>query len=165
MVFSAKKRINPNGKVMPIFTSMYSQLKSCVKVKNDTSFHCYIGTRQGCVSSPTFFALLINDLISYLRSECDRGVYFTNEIEDIFALLFAGNSASVSDIIIRLQRQINLLERLPESVGMTLNLLKAIVIVFHNSDPVKQKEKWYYRGELIEVVSFYEYLGVFLPQN
>ena len=60
-----------------IFKSMYSQLKSCVKVKNDLKqfFKCYIGTRQGCVSSPIIFSLFINDSISYLKSECNRGIF------------------------------------------------------------------------------------------
>ena len=58
-----------------IFKSMYSQLKSCVKVKNGLTqfFKCYIGARQGCVSSPIIFSLFINDLISYIKSECNRG--------------------------------------------------------------------------------------------
>ena len=68
---------------------MYSQLKSCVNVKYGLThfLQCYIGTRQGCVCSPILFALFINDLISYLRSECDSGVFVTDEIEDIFALM------------------------------------------------------------------------------
>ena len=31
--------------------------------------------------------MFINDLISYLRSECDSGVFVTDEIEDSFALM------------------------------------------------------------------------------
>ena len=62
------------------------------------------GTCQGCVSSPIIFALFINDLISYLRSEGGKGVFVTDGIEDIFALMFTDDFASVSDTIIRLQR-------------------------------------------------------------
>ena len=66
--------MNQDCKVLKIFKSMYSQLKSCVKVKNGLTqfFNCYIGTRQGCASSPIIFTLFINDLVSYLESECDR---------------------------------------------------------------------------------------------
>ena len=48
-----RKGINENGKFLKIFHSMYSQLKSCIKVNNSlTRFvECTIGTRQGCVSS------------------------------------------------------------------------------------------------------------------
>ena len=88
---------------------MYSQLKSCVKVKNGLTqfFKCYIGTRQGCVSSPIIFSLFITDLISYIKSECNRGIFVSQQIEDIFALMFADDVASFSDTIIRLQHQIN----------------------------------------------------------
>ena len=52
-----RKGINPGGKFLTIFKSMYSQLKSCVKVKKGLTqfFDCHIGTRQGCVSSPIIF--------------------------------------------------------------------------------------------------------------
>lgn len=70
---------------------MYNQFKSCVKVNNCLTqfFECCIGTRQGCVSSPIIFSLFINDLVSYLRSECESGVFISNEIEDAIALMFA----------------------------------------------------------------------------
>ena len=92
---------------------MYSQLKSCVKVKNGLTqfFKCYISTRQGCVSSPIIFSLSINDLISYIKSECNRVIFVSQQIEDIFALMFADDVASFSDTIIRLQHQINCIER------------------------------------------------------
>ena len=53
------------------------------------------GTSQGFVSSPIFFALFINDLISYLKSESGRGAFVTDEIEDIFALMFTDDFASL----------------------------------------------------------------------
>ena len=78
---------------------MYSQLKSCVKVKKGLTrfLECHIGTRQGCVSSPIIFSLFINDLISYLKTECDRGIFVTDQIEDLIALMFADDVACFSD--------------------------------------------------------------------
>ena len=43
------------------------------------------GISQGCVSSPIIFAMFVNDLISYLRSESGRVVFVTDGIEDILA--------------------------------------------------------------------------------
>ena len=63
----------------------------------------------------------INDLISYIKSECNRGIFVTQQIEDILALLFADDVASFSDTIIRLQHQINCFERFWLSVGVHLN--------------------------------------------
>ena len=158
-----RKGINPNGKFLSIFKSMYSQLKSCVKVKNGLTqfFDCYIGTRQGCVSSPIIFSLFINDLVSYLKAECDRGIFVTDQIDDMIALMFADDVACFSDTIIRLQHQINCIHSFCESVGMSLNLLKTKIIVFRKGGILKQMEKWYYNGQLIDIVPFYKYLGVY----
>ena len=52
------------------------------------------------------------------------GVFVIADVEDIFALMFADDISSARDTIIRLQRQIHLIEIVCKSVGMTLNLLK-----------------------------------------
>ncbi|MEW8544974.1 MAG: reverse transcriptase family protein, partial [Candidatus Thiodiazotropha sp.] len=162
-----RKGISTNGKFMKIFQSMYSQLKSCIKVNGGLTnfFECGIGTRQGCISSPIIFSLFINDLVSYLRSNCDNGVFVSNEIEDILALMFADDVSSFSDTLVRLQRQINLIENFCKSAKMSLNLNKTKIIVFRNGGIVKQTEKWYFLGNEIEIVSLYKYLGVcFTPK-
>ena len=76
---------------------MHLQLKAFVKVYNWlTFFHWYIGTRQRCVSYLIFFAVFINDINrSYLRCECNKGVFVTDEIVDIFALMFADDIVSI----------------------------------------------------------------------
>ena len=119
-----RKGITDNSKFMKVFKSMYSQLKSCVKVKHSLSqcFECSIGTRQGCLSSPIIFSLFINDLISYLRAETDQGIFISNDIEDALAFMFADDVSCFFDTIIRLQRLINLIEKFCNSVGMKLNL-------------------------------------------
>ena len=158
-----RKGITENSKFLKIFKSMYAQLKSCVKIQNGLTkyFECHIGTRQGCVSSPIIFSLFINDLVTYLRSQCDRGIFVSNQIQDLLALMFADDVASFSDSIFRLQQQINCIPRFCESVGMSLNLLKTKIIVFRNGGIVKDIEHWFYQGEHIDIVSFYKYLGVY----
>ena len=48
---------------------------------------------------------------------------------------------------------------------MSLNLLKTKIIVFRNGGIVKEKERWFYQGEQIDIVPFYKYLGVyFIPK-
>ena len=99
---------------MKIFRSMYQQLKSCVKVNEGLTefFNCTIGTRQSCISPPIIFSLFINDLVSYLRSECDNGVFISHEIEDALALMFADDVSSFADSVVRLQKQVNLIEKI-----------------------------------------------------
>ena len=162
-----RKGFSSEGKCMKIFRSMYQQLKSYVKGNEGLTefFNCIIGTRQGCISSPTIFSLFINDLVSYLRSECENGVFISNENEDVLAYMFADDVSSFADSVVRLQKQINLIEKLCKSVGMSLNLSKTKIIVFRNGGIVKDAETWLYNENEIEVVSFYKYLGVILHQN
>ena len=75
--------------------------------------------------------------------------------------MFADDVASFSDTIIRLQHQINCIERFCLSVGMHLNLLKTKNIMFRNGGALKQSEKWFYMREVVDVVSFYKYLGIY----
>ena len=75
--------------------------------------------------------------------------------------MFADDVASFSDSIIRLQQQINCIQRFCDSVGMSLNLLKTKIIVFRNGGIVKEIEHWFYQGEHIDIVPFYKYLGVY----
>ena len=153
-----RKGIYSEGKFLNYFQSMYQQLKSCVKVSGGlTEFvESNIGTRQCCISSPIIFILFINDLVSYLKSECENGTFISDEIEDILALMFADDVASFADTVVRLQRQINLISRFCNSVGMSLNLSKTKIMVFR-----KEIERWFYQGIWIEIVPLYKYLGVY----
>ena len=52
-----RKGINPGGKFLTIFKSMYSQLKSCVKVKKGLTqfFDCHLYQTRLCEFSNYFF--------------------------------------------------------------------------------------------------------------
>ena len=88
-------------------------------------------------------------------------LFISNETEDVLALMFADDVSSFADSVVRLQRQIDLIEKFCKSVGMSLNLSKSKIIVFRNGGIVKDAERWFYNGNEIEVVSLYEYLGVY----
>lgn len=142
---------------------LYVILKSCVKVQHKLTdyFECLIGTRQVCVGSPKLFSLFINDLILYLESKCNHGIFVSNEIPDVLTLMFADDVASFSDNILHLQKVINLIEEFCTMVGMEINLEKTKIVVFRNGGPLRATEKWYFKGAKIDVVSFYKYLGVY----
>ena len=39
--------------------------------------------------SPIIFSLFINDLVAYLKSKTDRGMFVSNHIQDLIAVMFA----------------------------------------------------------------------------
>ena len=73
--------------------------------------------------------------------------------------MFADDVAYFSDSIIRLQHQINCIQKFCETIGMSLNLLQTKIIVFRNGGIVKEIEHWFCQGEHIDMVSSYKSLG------
>ena len=56
---------------------------------------------------------------------------------------------------------INEIEIFCKTVGIEINLDKTKNIVFRNGGPLKETEKWFSDGKVIEVLSFHKYLGMF----
>ena len=90
-----------------------------------------------------------------------NGIFVSNEIDKLHTLLFADDVAGFSESVFGLQKIIDYIATFTESVGMKLNLEKTKIIVFRNGGPLKDIEKWFYKGNRIEVVSFYKYLGMY----
>ena len=109
MYWDAFSRNNMNGNFLIIIKSMYAKLKSCVNVhdKLTSLFTCNTETRQGCVGSAIIFSLFINDLVNVLHENCERGIFVSNDIEDLVALMFADDVYSFSETVINPQHQIN----------------------------------------------------------
>ena len=146
---------------------MYSQLKSYVKVSDKLTsyFSCKTCTRQGCISSTCtiFCFLFINDFILLLRSKCELGVFVFEDVEELYALMFADEVATFSDTVRALQRQIDIIDQFCTSIHMILNLDTSKVAVYHNGGI--QTEKWYYRGKQMETIPFYNYLGLYITST
>jgi len=155
--------IREDGKFLGIFKNMYKQLKSCVKVRNGLTgfFQCEKATKQGCVSSSIIFTLFINDLVKYISDKCHNGIFLTEQINNIHAILFADDVASCADTVVNLQNQINCVSDFCEASGMSINIDKSKIMVFRNGGYLRRSEKWHYRGQIIETVPFYKYLGSF----
>ena len=115
------------------------------------------------MSSQIIFSLFINDLISNLKSEYDRGIFVTDQIEDMTALMFADDVASFSETVIRLQHQVNCIQRFFESVGISSKLLKTKIIVFRNGGILKRMEKWL--GKLLILYLFISTWGIFYSET
>ena len=131
------------GKVLSILISMYSKLTSTVRCGNNNYtdfFSCNIGCRQGCKLSTILFNLFINDLIEELKLSCNNGIHITQEIDDIFAILYADDMANCSDTVRLLQAQINVISNFCDRTGMKINLKKTKIIVFRNGGFLSDNE-------------------------
>jgi len=162
---------NTHGNSMPNQNAAYSENNSYNTQHNrmpnrdaaytcTTPFACNIGTRQGDLSSPIIFNLFINELCTYIRSKCRNGIFITEDIPDIFCILFADDVANCADTANNLQCQLNHISDFCHNTGMEINLTKTEIIVFRNGGPLRGYESWHYNGQPIKTTSVYKYLGM-----
>ena len=100
-----------------------------------------------------------------LRYNCPHGIFVSQNIPEIFVLLYADDITNCADTVRNLQIQLNIVELFCLNTGMVVNIGKTKIIVFRNGGFLRRNEKWYYQGQQIEVVSFYKYMGLlFTPK-
>lgn len=153
-------------KFIDVIESMYENCKFAVKVgtaRTDRMKSC-TGLMQGSQLSPILFILFINDLAEKLRKV--KGSHAPGLMgQEVPLLLFADDALILSTSAIGLQRQINAMSEYCEEWGLKVNLSKSKIMISRRGTFRRKYEKWTYRGENMEVVSHYKYLGVLISAN
>ena len=115
----------------------------------------HVGVLQGDSFSPTCFIMFVGDLADHLEkasSELKRAFYADD-------LRF--NSKTINST----QLGLNTLEKWSNENNIDVNLRKTKVIKFRQGGHLAASDKLTYKGENIEIINEYEYLGViFQPQ-
>ena len=116
---------------------MYAQLESCVLTPQGLTeyFKCTVGTRQGCMISPLIFITVMAQLDELLR----------------YCMYFADDVCNLSDTVLRLQKQLNILKSFCENYGIKVNTEKTKIIVFRRGGQLRHYETWTYDNYPIEV--------------
>jgi hypothetical protein len=151
--------------MLQMLKSKYRTVQSCVRWQTDFSkfFSCPSGLKQGCMLSPVIFFLLINEVANAVNLNGKHGFQFLPGLNELFfLLLFADDICLISTTPAGLQNLINNLQKASKSFGLEVNLDKTKVMVFRKGGRLASREKWYYRGEEIEIVNKYKYLGFIL---
>lgn len=79
---------------------------------------------------------------------------------EILHLLFADDIALISDNIKGFQQPLETLSKFCNDFKMIVNVIKTKIMVFRQGGRVRQREKWYYNGQLIETVNAFQYVGL-----
>lgn len=148
-------------KFVKMVESIYKNTKSAVWAGEEISeyFDTLSGVKQGCLLSPLLFALYLNDLHDFLKG----GLYI--EGLNIRLLLYADDIVILAEDKQILQLMITNLEKYCSKWNLTVNMAKSKIIVFRKGGRLAEQEKWVFKGEQIEIVSQYNYLGVIVtPQ-
>lgn len=162
-----------SGKFIRMIYNLYSDIKSCVSGDNNILspfFESKKGVRQGENLSPVMFAIFLNDLASYLLNLNNTGVEISVRNEQnlvtylkILALLYADDTALLSETETDLQKMIDDFDNYCSTFDLKVNIDKTKVVVFGTNRPTRYNFKI---GEnIIETVTKYKYLGVFFSSS
>ena len=110
--------------------------------------------------SPALFTLFIKEFSELIENNGISGVQFFPEDVQVLILLFADDIALISDTIVGLQRQLHLLRDYCLESKLVVNVVKTKVVVFKNGGRISHHERWYFDGNLLEVVNCFTNVGL-----
>ena len=78
----------------------------CLKTSSDELneyFRCEVGTQQGCMLLPSLFIQFLNEYVNLLDRECCQGIYVSEDIPNLLALMYANDIDNMADTVGSLQ--------------------------------------------------------------
>ncbi len=154
-----------DGKMYRTLKKMYSNTMSCVNLNGNFSdwFYTTNGCRQGDVTSPTAFCVLINDLLKELK-DSNIGIRLNDMI--ISVLAYADDIVLLADSPENLQKLINIVQQWCTKWRLIINPSKSKIVHFRNAP--KQRTDYKFKlcnnGPDLEIVANYKYLGIFMDE-
>ena len=153
-------------KMLNILKSIYSDVKSCVKLSTQMNmsefFNVSLGLKQGEPLSPLLFILFINDITSVIDfnslNETDL------ELLSRYLILFADDIVLFSTSPITLQTHINNIYEYSCKWGLKINVNKTKICIFEKRKRVHDVT-FYINDEIIEIVNSFVYLGIVFTSN
>ena len=151
-----------SGNCLLAIKSIYKSVLAAVKIDGNLSefFECPTGLKQGCQLSPKLFSIFMTELSKALNKYGSNGIQFLPNMDPIFHLLFADDLVIVSDTIIGLQNQLDILNTQSQRLGLVINDSKTKIIVFRKGGFLAKSEKWHFGDRELSVVNVYKYLGL-----
>jgi hypothetical protein len=131
--------------------------------KVSEAFQNNIGVKQGCQLFPVLFNLYINDIEEEILSVRHHAPNL-NGVE-IPILLYADDLVLISQTKIGLQKMLQALESFCDKWKLEVNIEKTKVMVFKKRGAISRTERWYYKGQKVEVAPEYRYLGVIFSRT
>ena len=132
VAFQALRRLGVSGRMLNALKSMYADCSVAVKIggRASPSLPSLTGSKQGCPLSPTLFSLFSDGLHRHLLHECPDVGPRMNCGRHVPDLGYADDFALLATTPIDLQRSINAVYRLCQSISMIVSTNKTKVMVF-----------------------------------
>lgn len=122
------------------------------------------GLAQGCVLSPLLFSLYTSDIEQVLKDFKAQGIQISPQLA-LHILLYADDMILMSPSPEGLQMKIRRLTRYFDQLSLKVHMDKTKIIVFRRAGKLKKGLNFTYKGEKIEIVKQYTYLGVPLSSS
>ncbi len=154
-----------DGKMYFTLKKMYSNTMSCVNINGNLTdwFYTTNGCRQGDVTSPTAFSILINDLLKEVKAS-EIGIKINDILLNVLA--YADDIVLLAESPEQLQKLINIVQTWCNKYRLVINPNKSKIVHFRN--PPKQRSKYAFKlgndGCDLDTVENYKYLGTFFDE-
>ena len=158
-------KIGVRGKLLNVLKSIYANVKSKVRLMNETSvdFECSLGVRQGECLSPFLFAMYLNDLEEEFHRMGADGIDV--HMLKLFILLYADDIVIFANSAEGLQRNLDILYNYCQRWKLTVNVAKTKIIVFRKGGQLPRNLNFVYDGLNIDIVEKFSYLGIVLTSG
>ena len=143
--------------------ALYRTTESCVLVNGVKTewFNTIQGVRQGDSLSPSLFNIFINDLASEI-SDLNLGVQIGDE--NVSILMYADDVVILSENVENMQTMINYVNQWCTKWKMKINLKKSKIMHFRKEGKVRSDTEIHLGPDIMQYVSEYKYLGVYLDE-
>lgn len=151
------------SKFINILKDLYSKANFSVKCEKGFTKRINItqGVLQGEVLSPALFTFFLEDLERFLISRGIRGVSLDHKTE-ILLISYADDIALCADSPVLMLKILKCLYEYCQLNDLELNVNKTKIVIFNKRghlQPGRQKHKFTYGNNIIEIVKKYTYLG------
>ena len=162
-----------NGKFFRIVHSMYENIKSCVRINDETSayFPSECGVRQGENLSPLLFSLYmyLNDLENFIISGDVDSIDLEVASDEfhiylkLLILLYADDTIIFSNDKDNFQKALDNFHEYCSMWKLNVNLTKTKVVVFNSL--TNKNLSFHLGGQPTEISKSYKYLGVIFSKS
>lgn len=161
-LFARLWEVGIRGHMLYVLLHMYNEVESCVSINGQLTerFQYECGVRQGCMLSPTLFAIFMDGVVRHIDGQCSKdGIKVGNRYVRI--LLYADDIVLLGENATMLQRLMNELGEHACGARYEISQKKTQVLVFGEEQWRRDKKReWNIRGLKINEVEVYKYLGV-----
>lgn len=159
-------RYNIGGNFLNALKALYRKVKCAVNINNSLTewFDVNSGVKQGCILSPTLFAMYIDDLVDQLKAK-NVGIVCGECV--VSSLLYADDIVLLAPDEENLQLQIKIVEEWCQRWRMSLNIAKTKVIHFRKKyrNKMRSEHCFLFNNEEVEYTEQYKYLGLLLTEH